>query len=383
MTASQSSQRPEKPSPDFPLYAHSRGYWCKTHKGRKFNCGPWDDPQAALARWDEIRHKLERGENPSSNNSAPDVEWLVTEFVNSKIDQCEAGDLSPNTLGQYKLVGKWLEENMGRARLLESIGPSDFQRLRRKFPDDWSPTTVRNQVTVIRSIFKWGYDHELLDRPVRYGSNFSKPSAKRMRVHRHTQAAKVFTAREIWSMHDYASDHVRAWILLGLNAGYGNSDLSRLRVGDIDGQWLSVPRFKTGQPRKAWLWVETRQSIRRVLKNHDGGELLFTTMFGAPLVSDDGVRDAVAGEFAKLKADCGCDRKGVGFYSLRHTFETIAGETPDVSNLQVVVDHVMGHVDPSMAANYRESVSDARIKRVCAHVRSWLLDGRSKRRAAK
>jgi hypothetical protein len=33
----------------------------------------------------------------------------------------------------------------------------------------------------------------------------------------------------------------------------------------------------------------------------------------------------------------------------------------------------MGHVDASMAAVYRERISDARLKAVADHVRQWLF----------
>ena len=53
----------------------------------------------------------------------------------------------------------------------------------------------------------------------------------------------------------------------------------------------------------------------------------------------------VSKEFKKLQDKLGIHRKGVGFYSLRHVFETEAGACKD----QVAVDFIMGHVDPSMA----------------------------------
>jgi integrase len=61
-------------------------------------------------------------------------------------------------------------------------------------------------------------------------------------------------------------------------------------------------------------------------------------------------------------------RRGLGFYALRHTFETIGGEFRD----QVAVNAIMGHVDASMAAVYRERISDGRLKAVVYHVYSWL-----------
>jgi integrase len=59
----------------------------------------------------------------------------------------------------------------------------------------------------------------------------------------------------------------------------------------------------------------------------------------------------------------------LGFYTLRHTFRTVADESKD----QPAVDHIMGHEVPHMSAIYRETISDERLKAVTEHVRSWLF----------
>ena len=58
------------------------------------------------------------------------------------------------------------------------------------------------------------------------------------------------------------------------------------------------------------------------------------------------------------------------FYALRHTFETIAGESRD----QVAVDAIMGHSREDMASVYRERIGDDRLRAVAEHVRQWLLE---------
>jgi integrase len=62
-------------------------------------------------------------------------------------------------------------------------------------------------------------------------------------------------------------------------------------------------------------------------------------------------------------------RKGLGFSTLRHTFRTVADESKD----QPAVDFIMGHEVPHRSAVYRETISDARLKAVTDHVRSWLF----------
>jgi integrase len=72
---------------------------------------------------------------------------------------------------------------------------------------------------------------------------------------------------------------------------------------------------------------------------------------------------------AKLLKSLKLHRPGLNFYALRHTFETIAGESRD----QVAVDHIMGHARDDMASVYRERISDERLKAVTDYMRGWLF----------
>lgn len=152
--------------------------------------------------------------------------------------------------------------------------------------------------------------------------------------------------------------------------------------------WIDFPRPKTGVPRRIPLWPETAVALAEAMparpdpksKADDG--LAFLTRFGRPFVRNsvpqkDGADrsrftpiDSVGAEFAKLLRGQEITRAGVGFYNLRRTFETIAGEAKD----QTAVDAIMGHADESMAAVYRQGISDARLRAVVDHVRSWLFD---------
>jgi integrase len=77
----------------------------------------------------------------------------------------------------------------------------------------------------------------------------------------------------------------------------------------------------------------------------------------------------VTQQFTKLLRRLNLKRPGLAFYGLRHTFETVAGAGKD----QVAVDAIMGHVDPTMAANNRERIDDDRLKAVVDYVHAWLF----------
>ena len=57
-------------------------------------------------------------------------------------------------------------------------------------------------------------------------------------------------------------------------------------------------------------------------------------------------------------------RKGLGFYTLRHTFRTVADEAKD----QPAADFIMGHEVAHMSSVYREGIGDERLKAVTDYV---------------
>src|SRR5262249_2842811 len=150
-----------------------------------------------------------------------------------------------------------------------------------------------------------------------------------------------------------ATNPLKAMILLGLNAGFGNTDVSCLRkwAVDLKAGTVAFPRPKTGVERKAFLWPETIKALEGVIAERPDpvdpadSELVFITKYGRRFVRSDGEVqvDAVGQEFAKLLNRLELKRRG-SFYVLRHTAETVGGASRD----QVAVNHIMGHVDSSM-----------------------------------
>jgi integrase len=138
---------------------------------------------------------------------------------------------------------------------------------------------------------------------------------------------------------------------------------------------IDFPRPKTGVPRRVTLWRETVQAIRAALasrpepKKAEHAGLVFITKYGLPWAKDT-ADCPVAKEMRKLLNKVGINgRKGLGFYTLRHTFRTVADEAKD----QPAVDFIMGHEVPHMSSVYRETISDTRLRAVADHVRQWLF----------
>ena len=164
-------------------------------------------------------------------------------------------------------------------------------------------------------------------------------------------------------------------ILLALNGGFGNTDCSCLLVSDLDldSGWIDYARRKTAVPRRVPLWKETADALRDVLAQRKQTDLpnVFVTKYGRTWGTPDRADCPISDEFRKLLKAAGHYALGKNFYALRHVFETVAGDSGD----QVATNAIMGHVDDSMAAVYRERIDPQRLINVTEHIRRWLFDG--------
>jgi integrase len=369
--------KPNKPYPDFPLTAHPAGYWCKKIRGRLHYFGKWDDPDSALQSYLDQKDDLHSGRQPRPDADAVTVKTVANAFLNHKKSLMDAGELSPRSWDDYKATTDLIVGRFGAGRLAADLRPDDFAALRKHLAKSVGPVRLGNTIQRVRSVFKHAYDAELLDRPVRFGPGFKRPSKKVLRVHRAEQGKKLFAADEVRRLIDAAGVPMRAMILLGVNAGMGNSDCGNLPLSavDLDAGWIDYPRPKTGMPRRCPLWPETVEALRAALarrptpKKAEHAELFFITKRGLSWSKD--TRDnPVSQEMGKLLRALGINgRKGLGFYTLRHTFRTVADESKD----QPATDFIMGHEVAHMSSVYRETISDERLRAVTDHVRRWLF----------
>ena len=383
-TKTRQKSKPEKPYPDFPLFAHATGRWAKKIRGKLHYFGAWNDPNAALNKYLAERDYLHAGRTPPADSDGLTLCDLCNRYLTGKQHLLDNGELSPRTFQGYHASCEKIVSTFGRMRLVDDLAPADFEQLRRALAKTRGPVALGNEIQRVRGVFKYAYDEGLIERPIRFGQSFRKPSRKTLRLERANKTAKngkrMFEAAELRTIIDTAGQPLKAMILLGINCGFGATDISNLpkSVIDLDGGWVDYPRPKNGIDRHCPLWAETIDALRESIaarprpRDDANDPLVFITKYGQLWVKTNAKgtpADAIGQEFAKLLTVMELKRPGVSFYALRHTLETIGGESRD----QVAVDHIMGHARDDMASLYREHISDERLKAVTDHVHDWLF----------
>lgn len=389
------SRRKSKPKaikpagkPDFPLFGHKgRGHWVKKVCGKLYYFGKIvDDPQGvkALDKWLLHKDYLLAGRGWKREFDGCTVEDLCDHFLNAKRPLVVAGELAKRTYDDYFATGERLTKAFGLTRLVDDLRPDDFDKLRADVAKQWGPVRLGNEIQRVRTIFKYGFEAGHIDKPVRFGPTFKKPARKVLRKHRAAKGSRMIEAADLRALLAKAGVPLKSMILLALNGGLGNSDVGQLPLSAIDLErgWINYPRPKTGIDRRFPLWKETVKALKASLdarpapKDDAAKGLAFVTKYGYGW-SKDGITakgkaatdSPVTKEFRKLLDELKLHKPGLGFYSLRHVFETMAGDSRD----QVAVDHVMGHAGDDMASVYRERISDERLVAVVEHVRGWLF----------
>jgi integrase len=306
-TRKQKRSKPGRPYPDFPLFPHQNGQWAKKIRGRLHYFGLLADPDAALGKYQQQRDDLHAGRTPRTTADGLTVRDLVNRFLTAKQQLVDSGELAPRSFADYHATGARVVAAFGRDRLVIDLAADDFESLRSTVAKSWGPVALGNEITRVRVLFKYAYDAGLIDRPVRYGPQFKRPSKKVLRKARHEKGPRMFSAADVKALLKAATRPMKAMILLGVNAGFGNADLGTLPLSAIDlkGRWVNYPRPKTEIHRRVSLWSETAQALKEAIatrptpKNPDDDHLVFLTKYGLRWAKD--TRDnPISKEFAKL-----------------------------------------------------------------------------------
>ena len=359
------------------------GQYRKKYKGHTIYLGA--DPDGVLDQWLEKTDQVETDLNSleACESKTLTVQQLCDLFLTVKDRQVETGELSNATFRGYVQHGKLMTNFFGRDTTIADLEPSDFVRLKTHLGQTkpqrrngkvvkpakhaLSLESLRSYIRTTKVFFNYAVDEGLLDRAPWTKSTFGMPTQKSVQKQRTKQQPKQATREEIVEIMDVANDTWKALILFAINSGSGNMDSALLRWSDIKDGWVNTPRNKTSKPRRFKLWNETLEAMDKLNRCDDG--LVFHGRQGGDYIPK-GKTDQISRIFSRLADKAKVKRENLSFYSLRHTFQTVADESLDFPAVQ----QVMGHANQSISDNYRGKISDARLEAVTDHVRRWLFE---------
>jgi hypothetical protein len=125
-TAPAPAGKPNKPYPDFPLFAHATRGWDKKIRGKMHYFGPWDDPDGALKKYLKEKDALHAGRNPRRVSAGVTVKDLCNVFLNAKQALVDSGELTLRSWRDYKAAADLIVPNFGKGRLVADLGPEDL-----------------------------------------------------------------------------------------------------------------------------------------------------------------------------------------------------------------------------------------------------------------
>lgn len=404
MSISTNRKKPAKPYRSFPLTAHNNGQWCKKIRGKIHFFGVWANPQAALDNYHQIAADLHAGRQPSYSHVHPNaftVKDAGNQYLNYQFQKVQRGEIRASTFDDCRSVAESFARIVGSSIAVADLSPADFQKFRSHIAKHGLTGSTKGlgiyaqarSITIVKSMFRYAYENDLIDKPMKFGDSFTKPSATLKRRARKAaeleNGKRLFKPHQIKAMLEHAVVPLRSMILLGLNGGFGNTDCAKLPIKAIDfgRKVIDFDRPKTGIERVVPLWPETIAALLDTISNRpqpvdeEASKLVFLTTFGRPWVREHlhlseskgidrvVVLDAIGDVFDRLLIKLDLKRKGLSFYALRHTFRTWADEVRD----QHAIHKIMGHAIPGMSGIYVEEIGLDRLRVIVEHVRNRIF----------
>ena len=136
--------------------------------------GPWwGTAKQARSDYESRIVALREGRVQTPSGSGPDtipVAELCNQFIADRKHRLEAGELTQGSFDDYFKTCERIVKAFTRKRLVADLTNEAFQKLRSKTVKKWgSPYSISNDTQRVRTVFKFGYDDQLLEKPVRFG----------------------------------------------------------------------------------------------------------------------------------------------------------------------------------------------------------------------
>ena len=291
------------------------------------------------------------------------VTEISEKYLQSLFSRYERGEISAQYLEKCRCCLDDFCSKVGRQKKFGCIGEmdlNDYRDLTLSLPVSdktgraISPSTAKGRLATVRTMYNWAYKMHLIENKPRNLDGYANVALPEPR-------AELFTMDELKTLWDAASQRCRCWMLLALNAGFYQGDISDLTASEFSkkNQRITRRRSKTGVLGSFKLWPITVEYLLAEREPEaEGDDRLFLThpkKKGAkprPLTTQrvkDGVvkkTDAITCAFWSVQNKTGINSRR-SFSSLRNTGASMI-ETID----PLVTEQYLSHAVNGMKKHY-------------------------------
>jgi len=280
----------------------------------------------------QLQALLASAPTPTAPTTAvvPSLSEVISDYLSERETECKAGQLSFARLDRLSLYLAKFSAYAGGSLPITVVSETLLGDFRRTLLADvadktLSAYTAAYTLDAILAVLQWAWEHRLVsDLPRNKRSLGVTLPTPKPKAYNKAEIAAILSACE--------TDYQRLLVLLPLNTGMLQADISALAPNDYDGQFLYKARQKTGIMGCWRLWPETVALVEKLRKTT--GDRLFLGEKGNPLVH--GSSDAVKLVWERIAKKA----KVAGLYkTLRSTAASIIEEQGYVDIVSIFLAH--------------------------------------------
>jgi len=306
-----------------------------------------------VATWIFTRGKVEKKPKAPSQNTICELADL---WLSKRRLDVSAGQLSSSSYASdYCRIDKFKKFVSSKFSEASEDKLSDiltsYQRTRlRSLVSGAKPRTIKHELRTVEVMVRWGFrEHhiQILPRCIEEYAKIKIPSPD----------PEFFTIDEVKMLYNAAPGKSRLYMLLALNCGYTQMDISSLshHMIDWDAGIIRRSRHKTDQPQEHKLWPDTRKFLQQYMTNPNEHDLCLLGERGNPLLYEC-IRkngkpyrvDTIRLAFNRIRKECDIAERT--FTTLRNT-----GANAIAKNFQKtpwLVDMYLGHSEKATKKFY-------------------------------
>lgn len=323
------------------------------------NPDAWDglDPlKIERAVWRDRLEVMDRTAAPADKALQAHVEW----FLKDKEATVAAGDLSAGRIYTLRLHLTHFMDWLGPGTPVIEISSktlSDYrvELLKNVETNEWSRPTAKDRLGSVKSFVRWLWQVEAIPLLPR----ILDAKSKLLEISRPSPGIVTYTKDEIDTLLTSASKRTKLYVLLALNCGMTQKDISDLQMSEVDWEAGRITRKRSktrdydSVPEVSYpLWQETLHLLAQDRNPADSGPVLLNAN-GRPLwyeeVTDDGQLqkiDNVRSAFDRLRRKVKITKP---FKSLKKTSASLIRNNKEYASLEGLF---LGHAPQSMAQRH-------------------------------